>query len=402
MKRALITGITGQDGAYLAQFLLKKGYTVFGTYRRQSSGNFWRLHYLNISDKVKLISADVLDSTSLHRALEISNPTEIYHLAAQSFVGVSFDQPIYTSDVTGFGTVRILDEILKFNKKIKFYQASSSEMFGSGKSLVQNESTPFMPSSPYAISKLYAYWQTKLYREAYGIFAVNGILFNHESPLRGLEFVTRKISNQVAKISLGISKKLELGNLLAKRDWGFAPEYVEGIWKSLQVKNSDDYVMATNESHSVKEFVEEACKIANISIKCLKTNKTNLRPFDVNHLQGDYSKAKKKLGWKPKTKFVDLVKIMVDEDIHRWEQRLKLNNNSTEKYLNLMKSVNPIVIPRNHKVEEALEAANNNDLTHLIKLINILKKPYQSQKDIIDYQSASPLGDQNYQTFCGT
>ena len=321
MKRALITGITGQDGAYLAQFLLKKGYTVFGTYRRQSSGNFWRLHYLNISDKIKLISADILDSTSLYRALEISNPTEIYHLAAQSFVGASFDQPIYTSDVTGFGTVRILDEILKFNKKIKFYQASSSEMFGSGKSLVQNESTPFMPSSPYAISKLYAYWQTKLYREAYGIFAVNGILFNHESPLRGLEFVTRKISNQVAKISLGISKKLELGNLLAKRDWGYAPEYVEGIWKSLQVKNPDDYVMATNESHSVKEFVEEACKVANISIKCLKTNKKNLRPFDVNHLQGDYSKAKKKLGWKPKTKFVDLVKIMVDEDIHRWEQR---------------------------------------------------------------------------------
>ena len=323
MKRALITGITGQDGAYLAQFLLKKGYTVFGTYRRQSSGNFWRLHYLNISDKIKLISADILDSTSLYRALEISNPTEIYHLAAQSFVGASFDQPIYTSDVTGFGTVRILDEILKFNKKIKFYQASSSEMFGSGKSLVQNESTPFMPSSPYAISKLYAYWQTKLYREAYGIFAVNGILFNHESPLRGLEFVTRKISNQVAKISLGISKKLELGNLLAKRDWGYAPEYVEGIWKSLQVKNSDDYVMATNESHSVKEFVEEACKVANISTSCLKTSKKNLRPFDVNHLQGDYSKAKKKLGWKPKTKFIELVKLMVDEDIHRWEQRLK-------------------------------------------------------------------------------
>ena len=277
MKRALITGITGQDGAYLAQFLLKKGYTVFGTYRRQSSGNFWRLHYLNISDKIKLISADILDSTSLYRALEISNPTEVYHLAAQSFVGASFDQPIYTSDVTGFGTVRILDEILKFNKKIKFYQASSSEMFGSGKSLIQNESTPFMPSSPYAISKLYAYWQTKLYREAYGIFAVNGILFNHESPLRGLEFVTRKISNQVAKISLGISKKLELGNLLAKRDWGYAPEYVEGIWKSLQVKNSDDYVMATNESHSVKEFVEEACKVANISTSCLKLVK---RIFD--------------------------------------------------------------------------------------------------------------------------
>jgi len=323
MTRALITGITGQDGAYLAQFLLKKGYIVFGTYRRQSSGNFWRLHYLNIYNKIKLIPADVLDSTSLYRALQYSNPSEIYHLAAQSFVGASFDQPLYTSDVTGFGTVRILDEILKFNKKIKFYQASSSEMFGSEKSIIKKESTPFMPSSPYAISKLYAYWQTKLYREGYDVFAVNGILFNHESPLRGLEFVTRKISNEVAKISLGISKKLELGNILTKRDWGFAPEYVEGIWKSLQVKNPDDYIMATNESHSVKEFVEKACKIADISIKCLKISKKNFRPFDVNNLQGDYSKAKRKLGWKPKTKFNDLVKIMVEEDIHRWEQRLK-------------------------------------------------------------------------------
>ena len=206
MKRALVTGITGQDGAYLAQFLLKKGYTVFGTYRRQSSGNFWRLHYLNIFDKIKLISADILDSTSLYRALEISNPSEIYHLAAQSFVGASFNQPLYTSDVTGFGTLRILDEILKFNKKIKFYQASSSEMFGSGKSLVQNESTPFMPSSPYAISKLYAYWQTRLYREAYGVFAVNGILFNHESPLRGLEFVTRKFLMKLQKFHLEFLK----------------------------------------------------------------------------------------------------------------------------------------------------------------------------------------------------
>ncbi|BDQ31821.1 GDP-mannose 4,6-dehydratase [Nitrosopumilus zosterae] len=323
MTRALITGITGQDGAYLAHFLLKKGYTVFGTFRRQSSSNFWRLYYLKIANKIKLIPADVLDSTSIYHAFEESNPTEIYHLAAQSFVGASFDQPLYTSDVTGFGTVRVLDEILKFNKKIKFYQASSSEMFGSEKSSIKNESTPFMPSSPYAISKLYAYWQTKLYREAYDLYAVNGILFNHESPLRGLEFVTRKISNEVAKISLGISTKLELGNISAKRDWGYAPEYVEGIWKSLQVKNPDDYVMATNESHSVKEFAEKACEIANISKKHISTSKKNLRPFDVNNLQGDYSKAKRKLGWKPKTKFNDLVKIMVQEDIHRWEQRLK-------------------------------------------------------------------------------
>lgn len=323
MTRALITGITGQDGAYLAQFLLKKGYTVFGSYRRQSSSNFLRLHYLKIFDKIKLIPADVLDSTSLYRAIKKSNPSEIYHLAAQSFVGASFDQPLYTSDVVGFGTVRILDEILKFNKKIKFYQASSSEMFGSEKSLVKNESTPFMPSSPYAISKLYAYWQTKLYREAYDLFTVNGILFNHESPLRGLEFVTRKISNEVAKISLGISKKLELGNILSKRDWGYAPEYVEAIWKSLQIKKSDDYVIATNESHSVKEFAEKACEIAGISTDCILVNKENLRPFDVDNLKGDYSKAKKKLGWKPRTKFNDLVKIMVEEDIRRWEQRLE-------------------------------------------------------------------------------
>ena len=323
MKKALITGVTGQDGAYLADFLIGKGYKVFGTFRRTSTPNFWRLQYLDIHNKVNLIPGEISDSASIANALKISEPDEIYHLAAQSFVGVSFSQPLYTSNITGIGVTRMLDEIKKFNKKIKFYQASSSELYGEQNDKIQNESTNFKPSSPYAISKLYAYWQTKLYREAYGIFAVNGILFNHESPLRGLEFVTRKISNQVAKISLGISKKLELGNLLAKRDWGYAPEYVEGIWKSLQVKNPDDYVMATNESHSVKEFVEEACKIANISIKCLKINKKNLRPFDVNYLQGDYSKAKKKLGWKPKTKFIDLVKLMVDEDVHRWEQRLK-------------------------------------------------------------------------------
>ena len=323
MTRALITGITGQDGAYLAKLLLKKGYKVFGTYRRQASTNFWRLHYLKIINKINLISADVLDSTSLYRALQKSNPQEVYHLAAQSFVGASFDQPIYTSDVTGFGTVRLLEEVLKFNSKIKFYQASSSEMFGSEKSKVKNETTPFMPSSPYAISKLYAYWQTKLYREAYNTFAVNGILFNHESPIRGLEFVTRKISNEIAKISLGISKKLVLGNLNAKRDWGYAPEFVEGIWKSLQTKKADDYVMATNESHSVKEFVDKACEIAAVPKNKIFSNKTLLRPHDVESLKGDYSKAKKILKWEPKVKFEELVKIMVEEDINRWEQKLK-------------------------------------------------------------------------------
>ena len=323
MKNALITGITGQDGAYLAKLLLEKGYKVFGTYRRQASPNFWRLHYLKIFNKINLISADVLDSTSLYRALEKSNPKEVYHLAAQSFVAASFNQPLYTSDVTGFGTVRLLDEILKFNNKIRFYQASSSEMFGSEKSKVKNETSPFMPSSPYAISKLYAYWQTKLYREAYNTFAVNGILFNHESPIRGLEFVTRKISNEIAKISLGISKKLVLGNLDAKRDWGYAPEFVDGIWRSLQTKKSDDYILATNESHSVKEFVEKACKIAGVPKNKIFSEKKLLRPHDVESLKGDYSKAKKILRWEPKVKFEKLVKIMVEEDINRWEQKLK-------------------------------------------------------------------------------
>jgi len=323
MTKALITGITGQDGAYLAKLLLKKGYKVFGTYRRLSSANFWRLHYLEIIDQVELLPADVLDATSLYRSLEKSNPTEIYHLAAQSFVGASFDQPLYTSDVTGFGTVRLLEEIQKFNKKIKFYQASSSEMYGSEKSSVKNENTKFMPSSPYAIAKLYAYWQTRLYREGYNMYAVNGILFNHESPLRGLEFVTRKISNEIAKISLGISKKLELGNVNAKRDWGYAPDYVEGIWKSLQVKQPDDYILATNESHSVNEFVKKACEIANVSMKKITFSKKHLRPNDVANLKGDYSKAKKLLKWEPKTTFSKLVKIMVEEDISRWERKLK-------------------------------------------------------------------------------
>lgn len=323
MTRALITGITGQDGAYLARFLLKKGYKVFGTYRRQSSANFWRLHYLEIINKVNLVPADILDSTSLFSSLKKSNPSEVYHLAAQSFVGASFDQPLDTSNVTGFGTVRLLEEIKKFNKKIKFYQASSSEMYGSEGSKTKNETTKFMPCSPYAIAKLYAYWQTRLYREGYNMYASNGILFNHESPLRGLEFVTRKISNEIAKISLGISKKLSLGNLNAKRDWGYAPDYVEGIWKSLQVKQPDDYVLATNESHSVNEFVEKACKIASVPRNKVSSSKIHFRPYDIESLKGDYSKAKNKLKWKPKIKFNELVKIMVEEDISRWERRLK-------------------------------------------------------------------------------
>lgn len=266
---------------------------------------------------------DLLDSSSISSALELSVPDEVYNLSAQSFVGISFEQPLYTSDVTGLGVLRILEEIKKFGKKIRFYQASSSEMYGNEKSPIKNENTQFEPVSPYAIAKLYGYWATRMYRDAYNMYAVNGILFNHESPLRGLEFLTRKVSNGVAKISLGLEKNLKLGNLSAKRDWGYAPEYMEGIWFTMQQKRSDDFVLATGESHSVREFVEEACKVAGIPTSKIQTSKTELRPHDVHNLKGNYSKAKKILGWKPKTTFKKLVKIMVEEDINRWQRWLK-------------------------------------------------------------------------------
>ncbi len=265
----------------------------------------------------------MLDSRSISDALITSNPHEVYHLAAQSFVEVSFNQPLYTGNVTGFGVVRVLEEIKKFNDKIKFYQASSSELYGNEPSLLKNEHTPFQPSSPYATAKLYAFWMVNLYRESYGMFASNGILFNHESPLRGLEFVTRKISNGVAKISLGLANNLYLGNLSAQRDWGYAPEFVEGMWMMLQQKQPDDLILATNEVHSVQEFVNEACKIAGISSSKIKSSKQNTRPFDVEYLKGDNSKAMKKLHWKPKTKFKKLIKIMVEKDIQRWSRWLK-------------------------------------------------------------------------------
>jgi GDPmannose 4,6-dehydratase len=322
-KTALITGVTGQDGSYLADFLLKKNYKVFGAFRRLSTPNFWRLHYLDIYNKIELIPCDLTDSRSISECLNKSNPDEVYHLGAQSFVGVSFDQPLYTNDVTGLGTVRILDEIKRNKKKIKFYQASSSEMYGSESSKIKNESTPFNPSSPYAISKLYAHWTVNLYRKAYGIHATSGILFNHESSLRGLEFVTRKVSNGIAKISLGLMENLQLGNLDAKRDWGYAPEFVEGMWMMLQQKNADDYVLATNETHSISELVNEACKVAGISSHKIKSTKANFRPYDLEYLKGDYTKAEREIGWKPKIKFKKLVKIMVEEDISRWERWLK-------------------------------------------------------------------------------
>lgn len=323
-KRALITGVTGQDGAYLAKFLLDRGYKVYGTYRRLSTPNFWRLQYLDISGKVNLLPFELIDMASIIEAIKISEPDELYHLAAQSFVGTSFEQPLATGEVTGLAVTRLLEVIREVNPKIKFYQASTSELFGNGKEDMQREDTAFKPASPYAAAKLYGYWITKIYREGYGIFACNGILFNHESPLRGLEFVTRKVTNAVAKIALGIEKELKLGNLQAKRDWGYAPDYVESMWLILQQSEPDDYVISTNETHSVMEFAEKA--FAYVSLKpqkYIKVDERFLRPLDVAHLHGDYSKAKRKLGWEPRVKFEKLVEIMLKEDLERWQRWLK-------------------------------------------------------------------------------
>lgn len=321
MKKALITGITGQDGAYLAKFLLEKGYKVYGTYRRLSTPNFWRLQYLNIFNKINFIPADLVDAGSIIEAVDISEPDEIYHLAAQSFVGASFEQPIGTGAITGLGVTRVMEAVRQLGIKTRVYQASTSELYGDIQETPQTEKTPFHPLSPYSSAKLYGYWIARIYREAYGIYTCNGILFNHESPLRGLEFVTRKITNTVAKIAIGLEKKLLLGNLEAKRDWGYAPEYVESMWMMLQQKKPDDYVIATNETHSVQEFTEKAFEIAGLDWKkYTKTDKRFLRPLDVKLLQGDYSKAEKEIGWKPKIKFEKLVEIMVKEDLSRWKR----------------------------------------------------------------------------------
>jgi len=326
--RALITGITGQDGAYLAKFLLEKGYEVYGTYRRLSTPNFWRLEYLGIFEDVYLIPCELSDSGSIVEALMISKPEEVYHLAAQSFVEASFETPVATGDITGLATTRILEAIRQVSRNTKFYNAATSEIFGktgiinNGRPL--NEEDPFMPMSPYAAAKLYGYWITKIYREGYNMFAVNGILFNHESPLRGLEFVTRKIANEVAKIKLGLSSKLKLGNLEAKRDWGYAPEYVESMWLMLQQEEPDDYVIATGEAHSVREFVERAFEVAGLDNweELVEVDRRFLRPLDVPLLVGDYSKAKQKLKWEPKTRFNELVELMVKEEIKRWTRWL--------------------------------------------------------------------------------
>lgn len=321
MKRALITGTTGQDGSYLAKFLLSKGYKVYGTYRRLSTPNFWRLQYLGVFEKVNLIPADLADMSSIVEAIRMAQPEEIYHLAAQSFVGASFEQPLGSGNITGLGVTRVLEAIRQVNPEIKFYQASTSELYGDNAYTPQNEDTPFHPASPYAAAKLYGYSIARIYREGYRMFACNGILFNHESPLRGLEFVTRKISNTAAKIFLGLEKELRLGNLEAKRDWGYAPEYVESMWLMLQQEKSDDYVVATNEAHSIREFLRETFNILDLDWRrYVKEDKRFFRPLDVSSLQGDYSKAKERLGWEPKIKFQKLVKIMVEEDLERWKR----------------------------------------------------------------------------------
>ncbi|OGY65350.1 MAG: GDP-mannose 4,6-dehydratase [Candidatus Harrisonbacteria bacterium RIFCSPLOWO2_01_FULL_44_18] len=314
MRNVLISGVTGQDGSYLAEFLLKKGYKVFGLERRSSKKNYENIAH--ILDKIELLSGDLLDEASLVHAIKETKPQEIYNLASQSFVAESWKQPVYTGEVTGLGAVRMLEAIRQANPKIKFYQASSSEMFGAAKEVPQNEKTPFYPRSPYGVAKLYAHWITVNYRESYGIFAVSGILFNHESPRRGLEFVTRKITDAAARVKLGLAKELRLGNLEARRDWGFAGDYVEAMWLMMQQKRPKDYVIATGETHSVKEFVKEAFDYLNLDWKkYVKVDKKFIRPLEVNLLKGDASLANKELGWRPKVNFRQLVRMMVDADL---------------------------------------------------------------------------------------
>ncbi|WP_178861474.1 GDP-mannose 4,6-dehydratase [Thiomicrorhabdus cannonii] len=336
-KKAIITGITGQDGAYLAQLLLEKGYQVFGTYRRTSSVNFWRIEDLEIAlhPNLKLVEFDLTDQANAIRLVAQIQPDEIYNLAAQSFVGVSFEQPLATAHITGLGCVHLLEAIRIVNPKIRFYQASTSEMFGLVQQVPQTEATPFYPRSPYGVAKLYAHWMCVNYRESYGMFASSGILFNHESPLRGKEFVTRKITDAVAKIYLGQLDCLELGNLDAKRDWGFAKEYVEGMWRMLQAEQSDTYVLATNRTETVRDFVRLAFKAVNIELEfsgqgeneiakdqvtgkiLVRVNPRFYRPAEVDLLIGNPQKALEQLGWQPKTTLEQLCTMMVQADIQR-------------------------------------------------------------------------------------
>ena len=339
-KTAVITGITGQDGAYLTELLLGKGYTVYGTYRRTSSVNFWRLEELGVENhpNLHLVEYDLTDLSSSIRLLQNSGATEVYNLAAQSFVGVSFEQPITTAEITGIGPVNLLEAIRIVNPKIKFYQASTSEMFGKVQAIPQIESTPFYPRSPYGVAKLYAHWMTINYRESYNIFATSGILFNHESPLRGREFVTRKITDSVAKIKLGKLPVLELGNIDAKRDWGYAKDYVEGMWRMLQAAEPDTFVLGTNRTETVRDFVNMAFKATGVDIDwkghaeqeqgfdastgkvVVKINPKFYRPAEVELLIGNPAKAKATLGWEPKTTLEELCRMMVVADLARNER----------------------------------------------------------------------------------
>ena len=325
MKNALITGITGQDGAYLAQFLLSKGYKVFGAFRRLSTPNFWRLQSVGVLDKVSLVPMDLLDEGSMLEALRLSKPDEVYNLAAQSYVGSAFEQPVVTSLVNGTATLPMLEFLRQLYPETKFYQASTSEMFGkTGVNRKLDEESPFHPTSPYAIARFSAYWTTRVYREAYDMFACQGILFNHESPLRGLEFVTRKVTNAAARIALGLQKDLKLGNMQSRRDWGYAPEYVEGMWRIMQHKKPEDFVIATGEFHSVEELAEAAFKAAGLNYRDhVTSDKHLLRPIDTNELCGNTAKIEAELGWKPKTKFSKLIEIMVKADMDRWSKHEK-------------------------------------------------------------------------------
>ena len=322
-KRALVTGITGQDGSYLAELLLDEGYEVFGLTRRLSASNYWRVQHL--LDRLTLLPGDLLDQLSIIRVLERVRPQELYNLAAMSFVPASWDQPMLTGEFNSQGVTRILEAVRVVDPLIKVYQASSSEMFGKVREVPQRETTPFYPRSPYGVSKVFAHYITVNYRESYGLFAVSGILFNHESPRRGLEFVTRKVTDGVARIKLGLAEELRLGNLTAHRDWGFAGDYVRAMWRMLQQDTADDYVIATGESHSVQELVEIAFAHAGLDWRrFVKQDPSLLRPAEVDHLIGDASKARTDLGWQPTVTFSDLVRMMVDADLERVAQEKTL------------------------------------------------------------------------------
>ena len=332
-RTALITGISGQDGAYLARLLLEKGYTVFGGYRRSASGDGWRLQQLGIDADVKRVPFELLEFSNVLRAIDQTQPDEIYNLAAQSFVGVSFEQPVYTSDVDAIGVTRLLEAIRTVDSGIRFYQASTSEMFGKVREVPQRESTPFHPRSPYGVAKAYAHWMTVNYRESYGLHASSGVLFNHESPLRGREFVTRKITTSLARIRRGEIDVLELGNMESKRDWGYAGDYVEGMWRMLQQGEGGDFVLATGEAHSVKEFVNRAADVAGFRLSwdgegkatravdetsgktIVRVNPSYYRPAEVDDLLGDATRAREILDWRPQVTFEQLVEMMMEADM---------------------------------------------------------------------------------------